>query len=375
MSLLKKSTPPWINFIVDVIICICSIILAYLLRFNFQIPSIEKTRLPYILFFVIAVRGTSFLIGNTYRGIYRYTTTRDGQKILYVISAGSLFFMLSNGLKYYFIDNHFIIPFSIVIIDFFTSTFSLVSLRLLIKIMYLEYETPERKQADVLIFGAGESGIVTKKVLDRDAGIKYRVIAFIDDNKTLTGKKVDDILICHSSELESVLKSNTIHHMIISVQSISAHRKKELIEICLAYNTKVFSVPPVNTWINGELSFKQIKKVRIEDLLEREEIKLDEEEIRKQVLGKRILVTGAAGSIGSEIIRQLIKYNPEKIILFDIAESPLFFLELEMHENLKTKNFEPIIGDIRNKQQLEYIFQKYRPEIVYHAAAYKHVPM
>ena len=141
------------------------------------------------------------------------------------------------------------------------------------------------------------------------------------------------------------------------------------------YNTKVLNVPPVTNWINGELSFKQIKKVQIEELLEREPIQLDKEDIQLQLTGKVILVTGAAGSIGSEIVRQLIRFHPKNIILLDQAESPLYDMEMELHDKYKLQPYEIVMGDIRNKERMENVFRTFHPQIVFHSAAYKHVPM
>jgi FlaA1/EpsC-like NDP-sugar epimerase len=152
-------------------------------------------------------------------------------------------------------------------------------------------------------------------------------------------------------------------------------RKQEIIELCLKYNTKVLNVPPVNNWINGELSFKQIRKVKIEELLERDPIKLNEDNIKQQIHNKVVLITGAAGSIGSEIARQLIKYQPKLLVLLDQAETPLYEVDLEILERLKPGQFEIVIGDIRVKERMDKLFSTFKPQIIFHAAAYKHVPM
>jgi FlaA1/EpsC-like NDP-sugar epimerase len=163
--------------------------------------------------------------------------------------------------------------------------------------------------------------------------------------------------------------------VILSIQQISPGRRQEIIELCLANNARVLTVPPVQNWINGELSFRQIRKVRIEELLERDPIKLNEDNIRKQLKGKTILITGAAGSIGSELVRQIAKFEPGKLILLDNAESPLHDLQLELADTQRNLSFEVVIGDVRSKERLENVFKTFRPQLVYHAAAYKHVPM
>ncbi|HOT89820.1 MAG TPA: nucleoside-diphosphate sugar epimerase/dehydratase, partial [Bacteroidales bacterium] len=226
-----------------------------------------------------------------------------------------------------------------------------------------------------IIYGAGESGIITKRALDRDAGMKYKVIAFIDDDPKKTVMTMEGMPIYNSDKLENLLKTKTIAHVIISIQKLHSLKKKEISELCLQYNTKVLVVPPVNKWINGALSFKQIKKINIDDLLGRDVIKLDEKELFSQLSNKTVLITGAAGSIGSEIARQITSFSPKKIILLDQAETPLFHIDLEMQEKFKNANYEIVLGDIRNKERMERIFANFKPDHVYHAAAYKHVPM
>jgi len=152
-------------------------------------------------------------------------------------------------------------------------------------------------------------------------------------------------------------------------------RKQEIVDLCLSHNTKVLNVPPVTNWINGQLSFRQIRKIQIEELLEREPIRLDEDNISKQLNGKTVLVTGAAGSIGSEIVRQIARFNPGMLILLDQAESPLYELEMECLEQFPQVKSEVVMGDVRNRQRMENVFRTFRPQLVYHAAAYKHVPM
>ncbi|MEI6817937.1 MAG: nucleoside-diphosphate sugar epimerase/dehydratase, partial [Bacteroidota bacterium] len=221
----------------------------------------------------------------------------------------------------------------------------------------------------------GEAGIITKRTLDRDAGTKYNVLAFIDDNPKKAGMKLEGVTIYNPSELEVLLKNNNVAHLIISIQNGSPKRRQEIVETCLNYNVKVLNVPPVKTWINGELSFKQIKKVKIQELLERDPIELDLGQIRNNLSGKTVLITGAAGSIGSELVRQIINFNPKKVILLDQAESDLYDIEMEIHENRRQDNVEAVIGDVRNKDRMTNVFRTFKPQIVYHAAAYKHVPM
>ena len=191
------------------------------------------------------------------------------------------------------------------------------------------------------------------------------------------GNKIEGIPIYNTrKDLEGLLIANRVKHLIISIQNISAARKQEIVDACLKFGTKVLNVPPVKTWINGELSFKQIKKVKIEDLLGREAIQLDTEKIKNDLQGKTILLTGAAGSIGSELVRQLLPFKPGLIVMLDMAESPLHELEVDLQENNEIHlNWEVVIGDIRNMERMRNVFSTFKPQVVFHTAAYKHVPM
>lgn len=373
--LFERNTPRWIIFAIDLGICLFSLVLAYLLRFNFSIPPIEIQAFKIVFPVVLAIRALSFVISRTYKGIVKYTGSKDAQRIFIVVTLGSLFFVLFNLVNYRFVNQTFPIPFSIIIIDYMATTFLMISLRVMFKALYFEIKNPSRGKSHVVIFGAGESGIITKRTLDRDAGTKYKVVAFIDDDKKKQDRKLEGITIHPADKLETFLQGGNIAHVIISMQDIPPSRKQEIIELCLKYNTKVLNVPPVNNWINGELSFKQIRKVKIEELLERDPIKLNEDNIRQQIHNKVVLVTGAAGSIGSEIVRQVIRYEPKLLILLDQAETPLYEIDLEILEKLKPGQFEIVIGDIRVKERMDKLFSTFKPQIIFHAAAYKHVPM
>jgi len=373
--LFQRNMPRWVIFFIDMGICLFSLVLAYLVRFNFSIPQTEIDAFPLVFGIVLGVRAISFYVSKTYQGIVKYTSSKDSQRIFIVLSIGSIAFVLVNLLFYHFINKTYPVPFSIIIIDYMATTFLMISLRIMFKALYQELTNPNKEKRSVIIFGAGESGIITKRTLDRDAGTKYKVLGFIDDDKKKQGKKLEGATIFGIDKLDELLKSNDVSNLIISVQNLSPVKKQQIVDICLNNNTKVLNVPPVSNWINGELSFKQIKKVQIEELLERDAIQLDKENIKQQFTGKTILITGAAGSIGSEIVRQVIKFNPKKIILLDQAESPLYEMEMELHDKHKLQQYEIVMGDIRNKERMENVFKTFQPEIVFHAAAYKHVPM
>ena len=367
--LFQRNMPRWIIFFIDMGICLFSLILAYLVRFNFAIPKIEIDAFPLVFGAVLGIRAVSFYFSKTYQGIVKYTSSKDAQRIFIVISIGTALFVLLNCIFYYLINHTFPIPFSIIIIDYMATAFLMISLRVMFKALYLELTNPNKEKRSVVIFGAGESGIITKRTLDRDAGTKYKVLGFIDDDAKKQGKKLEGITIYNIDRLNSLLEENDVSNLIISVQDLSPSKKQQIVDICLNHSTKVLNVPPVSNWINGELSFRKIKKVQIEELLEREPIQLDIENIKKQVSGKTLLVTGAAGSIGSEIVRQVIRFNPKKIILVDQAESPLYDMEMELFDKYKQQSYEIVMGDIRNKERMENVFKTFTPQIIFHAAA------
>jgi len=251
----------------------------------------------------------------------------------------------------------------------------LVFYRLTFKMLYLEIVNPSKKKRDVVIFGAGDSGLTTKRALDRDMHSRYHVTAFFDRDPAKIGKKLEDIDVLDSSQLSDFLSRNSVNFLIIAIQNLPPEQMNEITEIGLKYQVKVLVVPPVMKWINGELSFKQIKKVKIEDLLERSQISLDMDLITKDLSGKKICITGAAGSIGSEIVRQVMKFGFKKLILIDNAETPVFFLRNECFAAKGNRDILIEVASIRDEARMEEIFSRERPDIIYHAAAYKHVPV
>jgi FlaA1/EpsC-like NDP-sugar epimerase len=371
----RENTPRWLIFVIDLIIAVSAVLLAYLLRFNFAIPSSELKPLPQIVLYMALVRSVSFVIARSYAGIIRYTSTGDALRVFGTVLGGSFAFVITNLVTFYFIGSYFFIPFSVIIIDFLATSFGMITFRLIVKLAFLELQHPEGDKVNVVIYGAGEAGITAKHTLDRDAGTKYKVLAFIDDHNSKQGKKLEGVDIFSPDKLDNLLATNKVAQIILAIMHFDPAKKQELVDKCLTYNTKVLTVPPMIRWINGELSFNQIKKINIEDLLERDEIKLDEKRIADEITGKAILVSGAAGSIGSEIVRQIARFAPRQLILIDQAETPLHYLELETLEYLVGSGVEFILCDISNEPRMRKIFDTFRPDMVYHAAAYKHVPM
>lgn len=374
MNLIRQHLPRWFILIIDVFLCFCSLVLAYLLRFNFVIPHSERITFIYVFPFVLVSRGIGFYISGVYRNIIRYTGSKDVQQIVTVLTIVSLFFALSNIVSYLTEFRHFIVPYSIIVIEYLSTSFILISARLVYKGMYSDIGISKTRRG-VIIYGADSEGLITKRAIERDAK-KYSILAFLDENKNKWGKRLEGVGIYSPDKLNELLEDNDVAHLVIATPNISHDKKNELIDACLNHDAKVLNVPPITHWINGELSFKQIKKVSIEELLERDPIVLDKDKIKAQLHNKVILITGAAGSIGSEIVRQIMPYQPKKLILIDQAESDLYDLELELNENNSSSHlYKTYVADICNAKRTEAIFSENKPEIVFHAAAYKHVPL
>ncbi|MBK7818021.1 MAG: polysaccharide biosynthesis protein [Sphingobacteriaceae bacterium] len=368
--------PRWSILIIDTIICAFSLTLAVLLRFNFDdIPAVDKSNLPLDYAVVLIIRFITFFISKTYKGVVRYTSSKDAGRIFTIVIIGSVLVFITNLAYYFFGSKTYFIPNSIIIIDALCTLFLMISSRLAVKALFLETKNPTSERMNVVIFGAGEAGIITKRTLDRDAAIKYRVVAFVDDDEKKKGRSLEGAFIYTTDKLGQLIKENNAEIVIISIQNLSAAKKNEITDICLNHNTRVLNVPPPTKWINGELSFNQLKTINIEDLLEREPIKLDADLINDQIKGKVIMITGAAGSIGSELARQCMKFDPSKIYLLDQAESPLHELDLEFHDKYKKGSYEVALADVRNAERMQKAFETFKPNIVFHAAAYKHVPL
>ena len=366
----------WI-FLIDVLCVFFAGLLSMWLRSDFTgllpalfVPS-DYLVVPLV---IVAIRILFFFVFKTYKTIVRYTNTKDVFKILFANLAGSATFVIINLISYA-ITEKFVVPHSVVVMEFFISMMAMVFYRLTFKMLYLETVNPAKNKRDIVIVGAGAAGLTTKRALDQDAQSKYNVLAFFDSDPAKVGKKIEDVEVFDYNLLGDYLSKHRINFMIIAIQNLPAGKKNEITEIGLQYGTKVLVVPPVVKWINGELSFKQIKKVKIEELLERGQIVLDTERIEKDLFGKTILITGAAGSIGSEIVRQVMKYGYKRLILIDNAETPVFFLRNECYAANGLKDIDIEIVNIRDVAKMEEIIARERPSIIYHAAAYKHVPM
>jgi FlaA1/EpsC-like NDP-sugar epimerase len=241
--------------------------------------------------------------------------------------------------------------------------------------MYLESAKTKGKSERVLIYGAGVSGLITKRTIENDARILYNIIGFIDDNVKMNKSRMQGSDIFHTSRLEEIILKKGVTQVILAIQNPDLTNQKKVVELCLKHNVFVNKVPNPKSWVNGEFSAKQITKINIEDLLGRKPIVLSVDKISSELKGKIILVSGAAGSIGSGMVKQIASYSPKLVVILDQAESPCYDLQNDLNYQFPNFKYEVVIGDIRNLERMERLFSYFKPEYVFHAAAYKHVPL
>lgn len=365
--------PRWVIFVLDIFISVLCFLLAYLIKAEFDFGIFSQSQILTNLLILIGFNISLFSLFRVYAGIIRFTGLQDTFRIFAVVFfANAGYFVLDLLLQQWY--GYHIIPLSVLIINTLLSFVALSTYRVLIKYFFAYITTLHVTKKRVAIYGAGDVGISTKRALEHDMTANIQMVLFLEDDQRKVGKNIDGIKIFSSDQLEELLKLHLIDELIIATTKLPSKRKNEIVDFCLDNKIEVFTVPPLKSWINGQLSTKQLQNVKIEDLLEREQIKIYNEILFKQLNNKTVLVTGAAGSIGSEIVRQLIQYKPKLIVLNDNAETPLHDLYLELNE-MGCTNFKLALGDIRNELIVERLFENYQPNFVYHAAAYKHVPM
>ncbi|TPV33355.1 polysaccharide biosynthesis protein [Paucihalobacter ruber] len=374
-KIFKKYASKWLVMLVDLIIVAVCFFIAYLIRFNFKLEfdfNILIKQIPY----VIVMAFLSFLAVGSHKGVVRYTGVRDVVNIVIGTNILATILITITYIARKYDQNSLLnIPGSIVYIHLLLNILNLIGFKFFIKSIYNNIFSNTVNFNNALIYGAGDAGMITYQVLTSDLQSNTIVVGFIDDNEKKIGKKIDLLTVySRDSITESFIKKHKIDEIIISIQNITPIRLLEISSSFFKVGVKVKIVPAVKTWIDGDLSAGQIKDVKIEDLLGREPISITNNAVIEEYSNQIILITGAAGSIGSEIARKLTQYDYKHLILLDNSESALYNLEQEFKNNGHT-NFMPIVADIRDYKRLEQLFNEFKPKIVFHAAAYKHVPL
>jgi len=369
----------WTVLFFDIIATFLALFVSIAFRFSFNIDEAQRILNIFSFVSILAIYVFSFLFVGSHKGILRHTSVDDVKKVFIASVLGGLFTTIISVVSNYFFAAK-IFPLSIIGFHSSLTFIGLISLRFAAKSIYIAGRYKHTNQIRVVIFGCGDSGIMTKNALQQEQLGKFKVVAFTDDNANRWGKQLQDVKIYGPQKVFSKkwLEDNKINQIIIAIQSITPQRKSQITEKALEFGLEVKAVPPYKQWIQGNISAGQLKAIRIEDLLQRNKIELDSKVISESVSGKTILITGAAGSIGSEIARQLSHYNLDKLVLIDHAESPLYDVEQELKEKHRTlKTIMPIceVANVKDKYRMTEVFDLYQPDIVYHAAAYKHVPM
>lgn len=370
----------WLILAIDIFAVWLSFVMAYILRFNFDFDAIDYLQM--LVNSVVAVIVTTFwfFVFKSHVSIIRHTSIHDTIRVFKAMIAGLLTLMVIGSINWPEISGVRIsISMSVLLIFFINSLFALVFIRFFVKLLYINLSHFNKNEyLNVVIYGAGELGVITKNTLQSNLATRYKVIGFIDHNPGKVGKTIDGIQVFHPKELsDEFIHNRGVHELIFAIQNIDPETKNNIFKEFIHYDLSVKTVPPVANWIHGKLKVNQLETVHIEDLLQRDPIVLNNAKVKAEIKDKVVLVTGGAGSIGSELVRQLSHYNPKKIIVLDNAETPMFELRQSLLKDNSPANelFSFVVADITNQPKMEVIFNTCHPDIVFHAAAYKHVPL
>lgn len=360
-------------FALDTASIAASFLLAFLLRFDFTFPPLYHEIIKDGLLVVLLVKPLVFLFSGMYRSIWKYASLQDGIEIFKVVTLSTLI----TSFVLFFLHDTSAMPRSIYVLDW-VLLFAMVSTSRLLWRVYREtyiiprYHTGKR----TLIVGAGEAGNLLLKEIRKQKNPANQVIGFLDDDPAKQGMRLGGIPVMGDlGRLRAAIRKHRIEEVIIAIATAQGALTRQVVSCCKETKVRFKTLSGIKDIIDGTVSISQIKDVEIEDILGREPVKLDLETIRGYLTNKRVLVTGAAGSIGSEICRQVAAFSPYKLLLFESAETPLYQIEKELTASHPDLRIIPVIGDVRDQARVEMVFDEFQPEVVFHAAAYKHVPM
>jgi FlaA1/EpsC-like NDP-sugar epimerase len=375
--LLNKALPKWIILIIDQVISSWSFALSFFIILQFDFENILRGHFFVYSGIYLIVSVMVFYTMRIHTGLIRYSSTDDIYRIFTAVLMASLLYGAIVGLwvaPTYHIDS--VNVYVVLLVNFFISSSVLIMMRLGAKaIFYYIKRGSSGDKETVLIYGADSFAILVKQALEVSNAGRLHIAGFVDDNPNKIDKHIQQKRVYHINDIEKLQRKLHIDKLVILSEDLKSEARKNAIETCVELGIKVVTVPPTEQWMSGQLRMNQIQDLRIEDLLQRPPIVIENDKISADLAGKRILITGGAGSIGSEIVRQVLSYKPEMVIICDQAESPLHDLQLEMEELYPDANLKLCIADIQNFNRMYNLFKDYNPQMVYHAAAYKHVPM
>lgn len=369
--------PRWIILTIDMIVLVTSCLFNFLL---FRGTGLHFLITPYwkefIVFFLI-INVFSFWLFRTYSGIIRHSSYIDAVKLLFSQVSVLVFFLLFNLFYELNFQEKAFLNTALFINTVFTFC-GLFLYRVIVKRTFELYfsDNSKRKLVRTIIYGTDANAISVANALSFDSPARFKVIGFVDHHNQNGSKRMLDLpILAQKKKLPALMRSIGAEGVIIADKSLTKEEQIRIVDQCLEFNYKVFTVPPISNWENQKEISKKIKNIQIEDLLERKPIVLDDKSISQQLKDKTILITGAAGSIGSEIVRQVLNFEPKVVLMLDQAETPLHQLRLEIQQLETNTVIHSLIADVRSRKAMESIFASYQPQVVYHAAAYKHVPL
>ena len=363
----------WV-FCIDLFLIGAAFTSSFLLRFDFHMPIDIQPLFWQGLLVVLVIKPLVFIMSGLYRSLWRYASLQDGIEIVKVVTASTLI----AGFVLMYLRHFAPYPRSIFILDWFLLLALIAASRLVWRVYREAVIIPGRLKTgfNTLIVGAGDAGSMLLKEIRRHDNSNFHVIGFVDDDCQKIGMRLHGLRVLGAiNQLRELIAEHAIEDVIIAVPSADHRLIREIVKACENSKVRFKTLPGINDIIEGKISISQIKDVEIADLLGRAPIVLDESAIRSYLADKRVLVTGAAGSIGSEICRQVARFKPTKLLLLDSAETPLYQIEKELVETFPDLRLAPVLADIRLGNRMDFVFETFMPEVVFHAAAYKHVPM
>lgn len=378
-----STVPGWIMLSIDIALFAGAFAVAEL--FSWRLEGHLTWNSVWInLAICLVVTLVFFYLFKTYRSIIRHMGLNDIFRILVAgvfmaIACGAINFA-NNRLLVVPTKTNILPSYGMVIMLYSLLALLMLLTRFMILYIYNQYFKRRRRDVNVVIYGAGAAGVIANNALKQDIHVEYKVVAFIDDDKSKVNQQLDSVPVMRARDVlnPKFIESKNISQLIIAIPTLRLMHKQAITNRALDLGLTVKAVPHISTWMNGTFTANQIQDIKIEDLLQREPIKIDNINVVREVLDKTVLVTGAAGSIGSEICRQLLQYKPKQIVMLDQAESPLYDLQFELRNNEPYKKYVDsmafVIANVKDYSRMEEVFEQYRPNLVYHAAAYKHVP-